>query len=387
MGTKIAKRTLGALAVASVTVLALHAPTAHAEAPKVKIGGIELLSGKYGSYGQQVARGMEIAAKEVNDAGGLPGGAQVELDIQDSGSDSAQAISLLRRFSGSSDVMAIVGPVGTPDLLAIMPLSPQAGLPIVSVASSTDFPPNRFGKWLVRVSLRETQDVIKAVLDHVGKARNIHTVGLLQDRTNDFAQAEANTVRKVLASGGMKLLGDEAFANGDKDFAAILDKVTRDKPDALWLAGFVNEVSLIMQQARARGYKGLFVGGGGLTDPTIAKLAQSAATGTITFLPFNSASDAPPTRKLVAGYKAVGGQGDVPTYTAYGYDAVMLLANAAKTANSTDRVKVMDALGSTKDLQLTTGTYTFAGKGDNVAAAAPFLVEIGPTGTFVPMQE
>ena len=47
----------------------------------------------------------------------------------------------------------------------------------------------------------------------------------------------------------------------------------------------------------------------------------------------------------------------------------------------------MEAIGSTKDLQLTTGTYSFAGKGDNVAPASPFIVEIGSTGSFVPMQD
>ena len=212
MRTGIHRRTLGALAAASVTAFVLHAKNANAQAPKVKIGGIALMSGKYGPTASRWPAGWRSQPRKSMMPAGLVGGAQIELDVQDSGSDSAQAISLLRRFSGSSDVMAVIGPVGTPDLLAIMPLSPQAGLPIVSVASSTDFPPNRFGKWLVRISLRETPDIIRSVLDRVGKARKIHTrSGLLQDRTNDFAQAEANTVRKVLATGDMKLVGDEVL--------------------------------------------------------------------------------------------------------------------------------------------------------------------------------
>lgn len=72
-------------------------------------------------------------------------------------------------------------------------------------------------------------------------------------------------------------------------------------------------------------------------------------------------------KKFVAGYREAHGQGPIPVYAAYGYDGVMILANAISTAKSTDRKVVMQALGNTKGFVTVSGSYTYAGKGDNVA--------------------
>jgi len=89
-------------------------------------------------------------------------------------------------------------------------------------------------------------------------------------------------------------------------------------------------------------------------------------------------------KKFVAGYREAYGQGPIPTYAAYGYDGVMLLANAVSAAKSTDRKKVMQALGSTKNFVGVSGSYSYAGKGDNVAPV-PILVEMTADGNFKPL--
>ena len=107
----------------------------------------------------------------------------------------------------------------------------------------------------------ESPALLKAVLQEVRKVRPFTNLALLRDRANDYTEAVSKSVREaVSAQTDIKLVADEAYAAGDKEFSAQLDKLMRANPDAIWLAGVTNEVSLILQQARARGYKGLFLG-------------------------------------------------------------------------------------------------------------------------------
>ena len=374
---------------ASVVALALLATSvsvkAQTQGGPIKFGGLAFTTGKFSSYGKDIEKGMRLAVKQINDSGGLLG-SKVEFDLQDTASESAQAVSLLRRFAGTNDVVGVVGPVGTPDFLAVLPLTGQLNVPVISLGSQKEMASNEFSDWIVRVNLPVTPGLIKDVIGQAKKAgRKIDTVALLRDRANDSAQAEARALRQALESGGgPKLVADEAYASGDKDFGALIDKMLREKPDAIWLAGTTNEVSLFLQQARARGFKGVILGGAGMNDPKIGQLAKDAAAGVITFLPVSFESSRPNVKKFVADYREAYGQGPIPTYAAYGYDGVMLLANAVKSAKATDRKKVMQALGTTKSFVGVSGSYSYAGKGDNVSPD-PVVVEMTADGNFKPL--
>ena len=359
---------------------------AQAQTAPIKFGGIVFITGKFSSYGIDIEKGMRLAVKQINDGGGLMG-SKLELDLQDNASDSSQAVSLLRRFSGMSDVVGIVGPVGTPDFLAVLPLTAQLNTPVISLGSQKEMSSGEFSEWIVRVNLPVTPVLIKEVLVQARKGgRKVDTIALLRDRSNDSAQAEAKALRQAIESGGAgsKLVADEAYTVGDKDFSALIDKMLREKPDAVWLAGTTNEVALFLQQSRARGFKGIVLGGAGMNDPRIGQLAKEAAVGVVTFLPVNFESNLQHVKKFVAGYRELYGQGQIPTYAVYGYDGIMLLANAVNSAKSTDRKKVMQALGATKNFIAVSGSYSYAGKGDNIAPV-PFLVEMTATGNFKPL--
>jgi branched-chain amino acid transport system substrate-binding protein len=365
--------------------LALAAPAVAQATQPIALGGLTFLTGKFSSYGRDVADGMELAVTHINEDGGLPSGAKLVLQLEDTASDSAQAVSLLRRFAGDSSIVGVVGPTGTPDFLATLPITAQLQIPVVSLGSQKAMTLKQFTDWVVRVNLIETPALIKSVLNDVSRIKNIKKLAMLTDRANDFGQAEAASVRAAIKDGAaVEMVSDESYAAGDKDFAVLIDKVMQSVPDAIWISGVTNEASLIMQQARARGFKGVFVGGAGLNDPKIAHLAGDAATGFVTFLPMNLRSDSPVVQRFVRGYKAKHGDKAIATYTGYGYDAVLLLADAIRRSGSIDRTEVMKALGSTKDFQAVTGTYSFQGKGDNISAT-PFLFRMSASGSFEPL--
>ena len=357
---------------------------AQPQAP-VKIGGITFITGRFGSYGQEYANGMRLGVDYVNTHGGVLGGRKLELDLQDSASDSAQAATLLRRFAANPDIVGVVGPTGTPDFLAIVPIAKTLNVPVVTQASAK-FTHEEFPDSVVRVFLIETPELMKWYFDKVQAARGIKRVAFVTDRSND---AQANTRKNALeglkATSGIEVVADEFIRGGDRDFAAVIDKMLAAKPDAIFVASTTNEVVLFMAQARARQFKGLFFGSAGLADPKIGELAKENAAGAITMLPLDVTAPSPVVKDFVATYKAAFGEKAIGPFVAYTYDSVLLLANAINRAGSTERGKVMQALGSTKDFSGVTSTFTFRGKGDNIAQTA-HLVEHDGAGGFRPVK-
>ncbi len=165
-------------------------------APPVRIGAPTFLTGHSASYGTQGARGIKLAVDQVNANGGVLG-RPLFVDLQDTASDSAQAVSLLRRFAASSDVVAAIGPTGTPDLLAILPVAPQLTLPVMSYASQKTLTRDQVPDRVFRMSLVETPEVLRDFVSKVATARGIHRMGVFVDRANDSSPAEMPT-RKCL---------------------------------------------------------------------------------------------------------------------------------------------------------------------------------------------
>lgn len=373
--------------VLSCSVLAAcgGSQTGGGDSDVVKVAGLTFTTGKFATFGKDVERGMLLAEAQIKADGGVLDGKEFDLKIQDTASDAGQAVSLLRQVAADSDYAGVVGPTGTPDLLAIMPIADQVKLPVVSLGSQAALSRDEFSDWVTRVGLVETPDLLVNYLNTFSKSEGISSLAVLHDRANDFAEAETKSLLDGLPKTSVDLVGNESYQAGDTDFASQIDAVLRKNPDAIWIAGVTTEAARIMEQARARGFEGSFMGGAGLNDPAIAKLAGKSATGYVTLSPMNLSSDRPAVQDFVRRYEKKYGTKSAPTtYAAYGYDATLLLAAAIDATGSTDREAVMKSLTSMKDLELVTGSYTFDGPGDS-ATREPFISRMSSAGVLEPL--
>jgi branched-chain amino acid transport system substrate-binding protein len=358
---------------------------AFSQAKEIKVGGLTFLTGAFSSYGADIEKGIKLAVDKVNADGGVLG-SKLVVDLQDTATDSAQAVTLLRRFNAASDVVAVVGPTSTPDLLALLPVARQLDVPTVTLGSQKPLSRDDFPDGVFRVALISTPELIGDVITKVAAAKKIRRVGLFMDRANDSSQAESKVVRDAIKRvGGVELAADEAYGGGDKDFSVLISKMMQANVDAMWLSGQTNEDVIIIPQARARGFKGVFLGGASLTDPKIVKLVGNAAPPFVIFTPLNIESDRPVVKDFVAAYHKAYGNAQIATLSAYSYDAVLLVADGIRRAGSANRKAIATAIGSTKGFQGVSGDYTYNGKGDN-AVPVPYILEVGPAGTFVPMK-
>ena len=109
------KRILTGLAAATVGLAMLagcSGGAGTAQAPQgdtIKIGLNYELSGDVATYGEASVQGIELAAEEVNAAGGIDG-KKIELVKYDTKSDAAEATTLATKLMTQDKVITVIGP-------------------------------------------------------------------------------------------------------------------------------------------------------------------------------------------------------------------------------------------------------------------------------------
>jgi len=102
----------------------------------IKIGSDGSLTGATANFGTGMKRGIEICAKEFNDAGGYQG-RKVNIAILDDQVKPELAVANVTRFLQQDKVVAVIGPVNSGNALAYLPKIEEAEVPdIVPVSTS-----------------------------------------------------------------------------------------------------------------------------------------------------------------------------------------------------------------------------------------------------------
>lgn len=133
--------------------------------------------------------------------------------------------------------------------------------------------------------------------------------------------------------------------------------------DAIFLAGYLPVAAEIIKQARAMGVTIPFLGGLGLDDLGLVRVAGAAANGVIVPSLFNPRSLSHVTRTFVRRFKEE--YFTVPdTWNAQGYDAVQVLMHAIEKSDSTVPKRVSTTLRYLPRWNGVTGSYRFLQNGD-----------------------
>ena len=102
---------------------------------ELKIGGIGPLSGGGTAWGTALQRGMQMAIDEVNASGGLKVGGKTytpKLVMFDDQYTAAGGRVAADRLVNSEKVNFIVGPIGSPSVLSVVPVTTQGNVVLLS---------------------------------------------------------------------------------------------------------------------------------------------------------------------------------------------------------------------------------------------------------------
>jgi len=332
------------------------AAPAAAASDTVKIGFLGALTGDVAMFGKPTLEGMKMAAEEVNAAGGVLG-KKIEIIEADNRGDKQEGASVTQKFVSRDKVQAIVGDPTTGITKVAAPVAQKAGVVLLS-AGATGPGVVEIGDYIFRDTLLDSI-AIPACIEYFAKDLGFKKVAIITSDNNDYSVGLSQTFRDAAAKvPSIKIVADEKVKDGDKDFSAQITNIKGKKPDVILFSGYYTEGALIMKEARKQGLKAPMFGGDGLFSPKFIELGGQAVEGSMSALGFSTEQATPETAKFIESFKAKH-NGELPgLFDAQGYDAVMLLVDSMKRANSIDPKMFKDALAKTKGFAGVSGTIS-----------------------------
>lgn len=359
---------IAALAVAASAIArvdgpaATAAPSAGCDSPKIGFQGP--ITGDAAFIGKEQLGFAQYAIKKL-------GGGKIKLSQQDTQLDPAQASTTGTKLHADASVLAVVGPAGSQEVLAVAPIYKKSqALPFISGSATRTSLTNGSIPNFFRVVPNDsvqgptTAKYIRQIL----KAKEVFIV----DDQTAYSKPLANGVQANLRAGGVKVTRNSVNQKVT-DFSSLVSKIG-DGVDVVYLPWQIAANGQIFgQQMKEQGKSAIIVGSDGM-DSGDFKIAGSyvvAFAPDIRGIKGNAA--------FIKGYgkKFVSNFGP-PTYVAT-QAAIMAINKACADGNAT-RAEVQKALRTTFiPKSVLGGNLQFTAKGD-VKGAKFYIFKLGSGG-------
>ena len=176
---------------------------ARSEDGTIKLGLVAPMSGPNARYGAFSMRGAEMAAKEINGAGGV-GGRKINVMPVDSQGTPVEGVSATRRLIDKDQVDYIIGDVSSSVTLAMQPVAEDAGVLLLNAASSNPMITYKAGvggfKWTFR-NYPTDENRALIVLQYAAEKKGFTKYAVLSVDTPWRARSELRTRSKEPGAG------------------------------------------------------------------------------------------------------------------------------------------------------------------------------------------
>ena len=323
------------------------APAAPAPKPEVvvKLGHVAPMTGPQAHLGKDNENGAVLAVEELNAQGLEIGGAKVKFELvaEDDQADPKQG-SIVAQKLVDAKVNGVIGHLNSGTTIPASKLYADAGIPQVSGSATNPKYTQQGFATAFRVMANDVQQG-KALGEFAAK-QGVKTVAIVDDRTA-YGQGLADEFKKAAETSGLKVVATEYTNDKATDFKAILTKIKSKKAELVFFGGMDAQGGPMVKQMKELGIKAKFLGGDGACTPEFMKLGGPASEGQYCSLP------GMPLEKLAKGpefkdkfAKKFGAE--IQLYAPYVYDAVMVVADSMKRADSVEPAKYLPELGKTK---------------------------------------
>lgn len=277
---------LGAAALAaSLPGRALAAPA------EINVGVILPLSGANAQFGINSRQGLELAADEINAAGGIKamGGAKLKLIIADATSQPTTAATVAQRLITQNRCVAIIGAYASSLTLAISEVTERRGIPLLTMSFS-DVLTERGFKHIFQV-VSKGSVLGRAQYDYaasvVAGASDIKKIALLYEDTA-YGTSQAVGVRNAAKAAGTQVVLDEAYPLGITDVTPLISKLRGSDAQIVFPISYLNDSLLIIRVMRQQRLTVPIVGGAaGYVIPDFAKALGQYSEAVLSIAPAN----------------------------------------------------------------------------------------------------
>jgi branched-chain amino acid transport system substrate-binding protein len=265
---------------------------ARAEPPPVNVGVIMPLSGPNAQFGNNSRNGVELAADEINKAGGIAelGGAKINLVVADATSTPTTAGTVAQRLITQQDITAVLGAFASSLTLAISEVTERRDIPLLTM-SFADQITGRGYKNIFQVVAKasvigKAQFEYTAAIAQAAGAK-IDKVAIMYEDTA-YGTAQANGLRAGAKAANVELVMDDAYPLGITDTTPLINKLRASGAQAVFPVSYLNDSLLIIRTMRQQKVTMPAIGGAaGYVIPDFEKGLGEFAENVLSIAPAN----------------------------------------------------------------------------------------------------
>ena len=299
--------------------------TPSSEKEPIKIGAILPLSGSGSYLGEQLRDGILIAQEEINKNGGIKG-RLVDVIFEDSKGDPKEAVTVFNDLILRENPQAVIVAFSAPTL-ALIPLAENQKIPLISTITSAPGITNK-GNYIFRIFTTSEIDapvIAKYAIDFL----SLKNFGVLY-MNDDYGLSYYESFKKTIESKGGKIVGAETFTRSDADFKTQLLKLKEKNPEAIYVVGLDSHYITIFKQAKDLKLNQILLGNWILASPNVIQKMGNTLDGSYFTTPLYYL-ETPQGKSTIfnAKYQEKFNK-TADAYSAFGYDTLMIIAEAAK---------------------------------------------------------
>ncbi|HUW39459.1 MAG TPA: ABC transporter substrate-binding protein [Rectinemataceae bacterium] len=322
----------------------------------IKVGWTGALTGDNADWGQSEFNTIKMSFDDIDTKGGIEiGGKAYRLVLvsYDDHGDAGAATEAAKKLTASDHVTAILGPMFSREAIPVSQVIDAASTPCIATTAtnpSVTVVDNRVNPFMFRACYIDPyQGQVAAAYAY--KRLGARKAAILMKTDDAYSSGLGDFFNENFKWLGGNIVASLGFKGDDVDFRTQLSLIKTARPDVIFVPVFDKQIALIAKQARRMGISTVMMGGDGWPSSNLLAMAGNALEGCyyVNHLDFDDPA--------VQGYKdayrqAFGKDPEMPGYLAH--DAVLMLVDALKRAQSLEGAKIAQALESC-DIQGITG--------------------------------
>ena len=307
----------GAIAVAAVvlTAAACSAPggssspssgggaSSGGTAAPIKIAVVDAQSGSASDLGQFEWRGVSLAVKQANAAGGVDG-RKIQLTLYDDQGDPTVGTELARKIASNGDV-AMLGTAESAVTIAMAPILKSENIPNITSGQSTELIALKSPYLFLNGPTGLTYD--STLAKYLVTTKGYKKIAMLTNN-DSYGAGEKSAFTASLKSLGVTPAASRVVPSGQTNMTPALNSIRGTHPQVLFIGAEEAQSGLIVKQARALGMTAVIAEGAPAGTPLYLSTAGTAnANGTIVSSPYLGNDSSAAAQKFAAAYsKAYG---------------------------------------------------------------------------------
>jgi branched-chain amino acid transport system substrate-binding protein len=316
----------------------------------IKIGVTQPLTGAFAASGNYVTQGAKLAEEEINKAGGVLG-KKIELIVEDNKSNPTEAVSTAEKLIVKDKVPVMMGAWSSTLTLAVMPKLEEYKVPMLVETSSSGKITTSGNPYVFRIS--PTSEMEAKAFTPLFQSLGIKKADFLATN-NDFGLGASKEFSEAALRAGVEIGVKETMDPKATDFSAQLAKIKASGGDTLFVTTAVEQITLILKQAKDQQLTARIITTGGSNSPDqLIAQAGDAANGSyhlVFFTPWfpEAVKNPDVARKFIGLWNEkkynVGGL----TEGFRGWDGVHVIVEAIKGAGKAEAEAITKALWDVK---------------------------------------